>query len=102
MKKAGAMIEVEKYLQRERNRGRDRCKARGREGKGRCIESKRGKAWRVKSSRDLERIREGAMRKRGIEAEKQSHRQRQRGRGEERLRSSWSGKEGLQRPREAE
>ena len=57
----------------------------GQGGKGRCIESRREKARRVKSGRGLERVREGAMRKRGIETEeeKQSHRKSQRGRGKE-------------------
>ena len=98
-----AITEVEGHIHRDKSIGRDRCKARGKEGKGRCIESRREKARRVKSGRGLERVREGAMRKRGIETEEenQSQRQSQRGRGKERLRSSSSGNEGLQRPREA-
>ena len=65
--KEEAMTEVERNIHKDQSRGRDRCKTRGREGK----------AWRVKSSRGLERQREGAVKKRDTEAEaeKQSYRQ---------------------------
>ena len=36
-----AITEVESHIHRDKSIGRDRCKARSKEGKGRCIGSRR-------------------------------------------------------------